>query len=113
MTLAKDALRSNLYFRRAMIWKKNFEDSRTNLSKTIAFSKKICFTKILDKTKLHVKRTWQMLHSALTATTNKLSAKIIKEQNKPKTVVNPLNNFFCTIGKKLADKLLDNENHTF
>ena len=35
------------------------------------------------------------------------------EQNDPNTVINSFNTLFCNIGKKLADKILDNENHTF
>ena len=54
-----------------------------------------------------------MLQSVIAASTNKLPAKLISKHNDPKMVANYSNAFFCTIGKKLADKILDNENHTF
>ena len=49
-----------------------------------------------------------LVNTMLPPTTNKLLVKIINEQNDLKTVDNPFNTFFSTIGKKLADNL-DNE----
>ena len=45
--------------------------------------------------------------------TNKLPTITINEQKDPKGVVNSFYTFICNIGKKLADKILDNENHSF
>ena len=49
----------------------------------------------------------------LPTTSNKLPPKTINEQKDPKTVVNSVSTFFCNTGKKLADKILHNENHSF
>ena len=64
---------------------RKFQRLSNKLSKTIAFAKKRYFTKILDKNKHNVKKTWQILQSELPATTRKLCAKIINEQNDPIT----------------------------
>ena len=94
--------------------KRKFRRLSNKLNKKLVFAKKRCFTKILDKIKHNTKKTWQILQSVLPpTTTNKLPAIAINKQKDLKTVVNSVNTFFCNIGKKLADKILDNENHSF
>ena len=93
--------------------KRKFRRLSNKLNKTIAFVKKSYFNKILDKNKHNAKKTWQILQSVLPTSSNKLPAITTREQKEPKTVVNSFNTFFCNFGKKLADKILDNENHSF
>ena len=64
--------------------KGKFQRLLNKLSKTIAFAKKSYFSKILEKSKHNVRKTWQILQSLLTATIKNFSAKIINEQNDPK-----------------------------
>ena len=90
--------------------KRKFRRPLNKLIKTTAFSKKGYFTEIMDKNKRNIKKTWQMRSSSYYQQT---SCKIINKQNDPKTEAILLILFFYTIGKKLADKILDADNHAF
>ena len=89
--------------------KKCFERYSNKLSKLKTLSKKMYFQNELSKCKKKVRKTWEIIKSTLPNSScchfpNSIKINDTTTEN-PTTILNEFNNYFCSIGSKLADNI--------
>ena len=76
---------------------------------TKIISKKLYFQNELKKNKNNARKTWDIIKSTLPITPNRQLTNSLRINDiiteDPKIIVNEFNNFFCSIGSNLAEKI--------
>ena len=87
-----------------------FRKYTNKLTKIKALSKQMYFHPELDKNKKNSRETWKIIRSVLPSKSSREAPSCVRLNNMttsedPTTVVNKFNNFFCTVGQNLAEKI--------
>ena len=89
--------------------KEEFKMYRTNLRKSIRNAKRTCFEHIFTQHKNNIKKTWKILNETLSRNTKKQIRQEFSINNQlvsdPEVIANSFNEYFVSIGRKLAEKI--------
>ena len=89
--------------------KEEFKLYRTNLQKSIRNAKRTYFEHIFTQNKNDIKKTWKILNETLSRNTNKQIRQEFSINNQlvsdPEVIANSFNEYFVSIGRKLAEKI--------
>ena len=89
--------------------KEEFKLYRTNLRKSIRNTKRTYFEHIFTQNKNDIKKTWKILNETLSRNTKKQIRQEFSINNQlvsdPEVIANSFNEYFVSIGRKLAEKI--------
>ena len=89
--------------------KEEFKLYRTNLRKSIRNAKRTYFEHIFTQNKNDIKKTWKILNETLSRNTKKQIRQEFSINNQlvsdPEVIANSFNEYFVSIGRKLAEKI--------
>ena len=76
------------------------------LTRIKALSKKIYFCSEFARNKKNLRKTWEIIRSALPCKPNREPPVAFKETQDPNVIANQFNDYFCSIGFNLADSII-------